>query len=104
MLYSSYLITKVSHRRNFSHVIASRRFKRWKYSYLTGSIDNLGRIFLAFEFDDFRKGVLDSRIVALNKVAVDKLDSERGFSYYAVSKRDRIEVGRRDKWSFHKDA
>jgi hypothetical protein len=50
--------------------------RMWGHSrttYLTGSINDLGRKLLVLIPDDFAEGVLDSRIVALDKVTVDEL-------------------------------
>lgn len=49
-------------------------------SYLTGSIDNLGGVVLALVSDHLAEGVLNGRVVALDEVAVDELDCERGFA------------------------
>lgn len=52
---------------------------------LTCSIDNLGGKFSAFVLDDFAECVFNGRVVALHKVAVDKLDRQRRFAYTMVS-------------------
>lgn len=49
-------------------------------SYLTSSVDNLSGVFLALIFDDFAKRVFDRGVIALYKVAIHELNSERGFS------------------------
>jgi hypothetical protein len=45
--------------------------------YLTSGIDNLCGIVLALILDNGGKGILDSRIITLYKVSLDKLNSER---------------------------
>lgn len=49
-------------------------------TYLSSGIDNLRGVVLAPKPDHFTKGVLDGRVVALDKVAVDELDREGGFA------------------------
>jgi hypothetical protein len=46
-------------------------------SYLSRSINNLGSKVLALIPDDFAKGVLDGWVIALDEVAVYKLDGKR---------------------------
>jgi len=48
-------------------------------SYLTGRVDDFRCNILAFVFDDLAEGVLDCRVIALDKVAVDELDGQGGF-------------------------
>jgi hypothetical protein len=45
-------------------------------SYLAGGVDNLGREVLALVADLLAEGVLDGRVVALYKVAVDIADGK----------------------------
>lgn len=46
-------------------------------AYLTSSINNLSCKLLALVFDDGAEGVLNGRVVALNKVVLNELHSER---------------------------
>lgn len=50
------------------------------WSYLSSGIDNLSRIVLPLVANLLTKGVLDSRVVALDKVAVYVADGEGGFA------------------------
>lgn len=43
-------------------------------AYLTGSVDDLSRVFLALILDNFAKCVFNSWIIALDKMSVDELD------------------------------
>jgi hypothetical protein len=47
---------------------------------LPGRVDNLGRKLLALVADLLAKGVLDGRVVALDKVPVDIADCQRGLA------------------------
>lgn len=49
-------------------------------SYLAGRVHDLGGVILALEADYLGEGVLDGRVVALDKVAVDKLDCQGGLA------------------------
>lgn len=53
--------------------------------YLTSSIDNLSGEVLALESNHLAEGVLNGRVVALDEVAVNKLDRKRGFTCVARS-------------------
>lgn len=48
-----------------------------RVSYLSRSVDNLGRIILAIVLDNSTEGILDCRVIAFDKVVFDKTDSER---------------------------
>ena len=48
--------------------------------YLSSGIDNLGSIFLVLVLDDLAESILDSRVVAFDKVAVNVLHRERGLA------------------------
>lgn len=48
--------------------------------YLTGRVDNLSRVVLVLPPDQLAERIFYSRIVAVDKVAIDKLHSERGLS------------------------
>lgn len=48
--------------------------------YLSGSIDDLGRIVLAIMLDDAAECVLNGRVVALNEVVFDELNGQRRFA------------------------
>lgn len=48
---------------------------------LSCRVHNLGRIYLVLVRDLFAKGVLDCRIVALDKMPVYKPDRQRRFAY-----------------------
>lgn len=64
------------------HVIVGKNLKNKivkDSSYLPRGINDLSGIFLALVLDDLAKGILNRRIVALHKMAVDELDSERRF-------------------------
>lgn len=50
-------------------------------TYLSSSVDNLCSVVLSLKPDHFTKGVLDGRVVAFDKVAIDELDREGGFAY-----------------------
>lgn len=51
---------------------------------LAGRVDDLGRVLLPLVSDLFAKGVLDGRVVALDKVPVDVADCEGGFAWVNV--------------------
>lgn len=51
-----------------------------RLAYLAGSVDDLGRVVLALDRNLFAEGVFNGRIVAFDKVAIDKLHCERGFA------------------------
>jgi hypothetical protein len=48
---------------------------------LAGRVDNLGRKLLPLVADLLAEGVLDGRVVALDKVPVDVADGEGGFAW-----------------------
>lgn len=52
-----------------------------QFTYLTSGINNLGGIFLTLVLDDFAEGVFNGRVIALNEVAINELDSKRRFAY-----------------------
>ena len=54
-------------------------------TYLAGRVDDLASIVLALVADNLAKRVLDRGIVALDEVAVHKLDRERGFACGSLS-------------------
>ena len=56
--------------------------KQTALTYLPSGVDDLGRIFLSFILDVLAEGILDCRIIALNKVAVHKLNSKGGFALF----------------------
>lgn len=49
-------------------------------SYLAGGVDNLGGKVLALKSNHLAEGVLNGWVIALDEVAVDKLNGERGFA------------------------
>jgi hypothetical protein len=53
-------------------------------SYLSGGIDNLGRKVLALVPYNLAKSILDGGVIALDKVAVDKLHRQTRFAYFAL--------------------
>lgn len=54
-------------------------------TYLSGGVDDLRRELLAFVLDDLAEGVFDCWVVALDKVAVDKLHRKRGLACVVAS-------------------
>jgi len=48
---------------------------------LAGRVDYLGDVVLALHADGLGEGVLDGGIVALDEVAVDKLDRQGGLAW-----------------------
>lgn len=54
-------------------------------THLAGGVDDLGGELLAFVFDDLAEGVLNCRVVAFDKVAVDKLHRKRGLACAVAS-------------------
>lgn len=48
---------------------------------LASGVHNLGAELLVLELDVLAKRVLNGRVVAFDKVAIDELDCERGFAY-----------------------
>ena len=50
-------------------------------AYLTRRVDYFGREVLPTIFDDFAESILNGRIIALDKMAIHKLNCEGGFSY-----------------------
>ena len=54
---------------------------RTSLTHLACRIDYLRREVFPSVRDDFGKGVFDGGVVALDKVAIDILDRERGFAY-----------------------
>lgn len=59
-------------------VLVSPRGMRWfgptGKTYLAGGVDDFSGELLAFVLDDLAESVLNCRVVALDEVAVDKLD------------------------------
>jgi hypothetical protein len=53
--------------------VASRRGGKENLMYLASRIDNLSRIVLVLVLDHLAKSILDSRVVAVDKVPIDKL-------------------------------
>ena len=45
-------------------------------TYLSSGVNDLSRVLLALVLDNFAEGVLNGRIVALNKVAIDELNGQ----------------------------
>lgn len=54
-------------------------------THLAGGIDDLRGELLALVLDDLAEGVFNCRVVALDKVAVDKLDCKRGLACVVAS-------------------
>jgi hypothetical protein len=52
---------------------------------LAGCINYLGRIILAIVFNDPTKGVFDCRVVALDKVMLNKPNGKGGFPYGSIA-------------------
>ena len=50
-------------------------------TYLARRIDYFRSVVLSFVFDYLTESVLDCRVVTLDKVAVNELDSKGGFAY-----------------------
>lgn len=50
-------------------------------TYLSSRVDNLRSKLLTLVLDSLTEGILDSRIVAIDKVSVDELDSKRGLAW-----------------------
>ena len=59
--------------------------------YLSGGVNDFRGKVLALVLDHTAKGILDCRIVALDKMAIDKLDSERRFALDRSASDARIE-------------
>jgi hypothetical protein len=58
--------------------------------YLPSGIDNLGRKVLILIADYFAEGILDSRIVALDEVAVDELYRQTGLAYMSSGQKSAL--------------
>lgn len=66
---------------------AAGRAGSGRAAYLAGGVDDLGGIFLGLVANDLAEGVLDGGVVALDKVAVDKLHRQAGFAWGAAVSR-----------------
>jgi hypothetical protein len=59
--------------------VRAQQTKLWWITHLAGCINYLGRIILAIVFNDPTKGVFDCRVVALDKVMLNKPNGKGGF-------------------------